>query len=63
MASITPFLWFDGDLAEPIAFSTSIFSDGSGVKVGAATRRRLAVRRPRDEARRGPTWDDDKASV
>jgi predicted 3-demethylubiquinone-9 3-methyltransferase (glyoxalase superfamily) len=25
MPSITPFLWFDGDLAEPIAFYTSIF--------------------------------------
>jgi predicted 3-demethylubiquinone-9 3-methyltransferase (glyoxalase superfamily) len=26
MPTITPFLWFDGDLAEPIAFYTSIFS-------------------------------------
>jgi predicted 3-demethylubiquinone-9 3-methyltransferase (glyoxalase superfamily) len=25
MTSITPFLWFDGDLAEPIAFYTSVF--------------------------------------
>jgi predicted 3-demethylubiquinone-9 3-methyltransferase (glyoxalase superfamily) len=27
MPSITPFLWFDGDLADPIAFYTSIFSE------------------------------------
>jgi predicted 3-demethylubiquinone-9 3-methyltransferase (glyoxalase superfamily) len=27
MPSITPFLWFDSDLAEPIAFYTSIFPD------------------------------------
>jgi predicted 3-demethylubiquinone-9 3-methyltransferase (glyoxalase superfamily) len=27
MPSITPFLWFDIDLAEPIAFYTSIFPD------------------------------------
>ncbi len=27
MPSITPFLWFDADLAEPIAFYTSIFPD------------------------------------
>ena len=27
MATITPFLWFDADLAEPIAFYTSIFPD------------------------------------
>jgi predicted 3-demethylubiquinone-9 3-methyltransferase (glyoxalase superfamily) len=27
MPSITPFLWFDADLAEPIAFYKSIFSD------------------------------------
>jgi predicted 3-demethylubiquinone-9 3-methyltransferase (glyoxalase superfamily) len=27
MPSITPFLWFDTDLAEPIAFYTSIFPD------------------------------------
>ncbi len=27
MPTITPFLWFDGDLAEPIAFYTSIFPD------------------------------------
>jgi predicted 3-demethylubiquinone-9 3-methyltransferase (glyoxalase superfamily) len=27
LPSITPFLWFDSDLAEPIAFYTSIFLD------------------------------------
>jgi predicted 3-demethylubiquinone-9 3-methyltransferase (glyoxalase superfamily) len=27
MASITPFLWFDGDLAEPIAFYRAVFDD------------------------------------
>jgi predicted 3-demethylubiquinone-9 3-methyltransferase (glyoxalase superfamily) len=27
MPSITPFLWFDSDLAEPIAFYTSIFPE------------------------------------
>jgi predicted 3-demethylubiquinone-9 3-methyltransferase (glyoxalase superfamily) len=29
MPSITPFLWFDTDLAEPIAFYTSIFPDAA----------------------------------
>ena len=29
MPSITPFLWFDTDLAEPIAFYASIFPDSS----------------------------------
>ena len=29
MPSITPFLWFDTDLAEPIAYYTSIFPDAS----------------------------------
>ena len=29
MPSITPFLWFDGDLAEPVAYYTSIFPDSS----------------------------------
>lgn len=29
MRSITPFLWFDTDLAEPIAYYTSIFSDAA----------------------------------
>jgi predicted 3-demethylubiquinone-9 3-methyltransferase (glyoxalase superfamily) len=29
MATITPFLWFDGDLAEPIAFYRSIFGDAT----------------------------------
>lgn len=29
MPSITPFLWFDCDLAEPIAFYRSVFPDGS----------------------------------
>ena len=33
MPSITPFLWFDGDLAEPIAFYTSVFPDGSAPDV------------------------------
>lgn len=27
MPSITPFLWFDSDLAEPMAFYTSVFPD------------------------------------
>ena len=27
MPSIIPFLWFDGDLAEPVAYYTSIFPD------------------------------------
>lgn len=27
MPSITPFLWFDADLAEPIAYYTSVFPD------------------------------------
>ncbi len=35
MASITPFLWFDRDLAEPISFYTSIFPDTT-VLVGAS---------------------------
>ena len=30
MASITPFLWFDTELSEPIAFYTSIFADSPG---------------------------------
>lgn len=30
MPSITPFLWFDTDLAEPIAFYTSIFPNAQG---------------------------------
>src|SRR5580693_4435136 len=29
MTSITPFLWFDVDLAEPISFYTSIFPDSA----------------------------------
>jgi len=29
MPSITPFLWFDTDLAEPIAYYTSIFPDAA----------------------------------
>jgi predicted 3-demethylubiquinone-9 3-methyltransferase (glyoxalase superfamily) len=29
MPTITPFLWFDTDLAEPIAFYTSIFPDAA----------------------------------
>lgn len=29
MATITPFLWFDGDLAEPIAYYASIFPGAS----------------------------------
>lgn len=29
MPTITPFLWFDGDLAEPIAYYTSIFPGAS----------------------------------
>ncbi len=34
MPSITPFLWFDVDLAEPIAFYTSIFPDAASPNVG-----------------------------
>ncbi|HTD49441.1 MAG TPA: VOC family protein [Acidimicrobiia bacterium] len=30
MPTITPFLWFDVDLAEPIAFYLSIFPDAAG---------------------------------
>jgi len=33
MPSITPFLWFDTDLAEPIAFYTSIFPDATPPEV------------------------------
>jgi predicted 3-demethylubiquinone-9 3-methyltransferase (glyoxalase superfamily) len=32
-SSITPFLWFDTDLAEPIAFYTSIFPDAASPDV------------------------------
>ena len=34
MASITPFLWFNIDLAEPIAYYTSIFSDATTPDAG-----------------------------
>ena len=34
MPTITPFLWFDVDLADPIAFYTSIFPDSLGSEVG-----------------------------
>jgi predicted 3-demethylubiquinone-9 3-methyltransferase (glyoxalase superfamily) len=39
MPSITPFLWFDGDLAEPIVFYTSIFPgvDPPDVRPGGDT--------------------------
>jgi hypothetical protein len=37
MPSITPFLWFDGDLAEPIAFYTSIFSSPATPNVHLTT--------------------------
>ncbi len=30
MPTITPFLWFDGDLAEPIAYYRSIFPNDTG---------------------------------
>ncbi len=36
MPSITPFLWFDADLAEPIAFYTSIFPDAASPAAGTA---------------------------
>ena len=36
MPSITPFLWFDTDLVEPIAFYTSIFPDTDSSTVHAA---------------------------
>lgn len=34
MPSITPFLWFDADLAEPMAFYTSIFPDAASPAPG-----------------------------
>ena len=34
MPNITPFLWFDSDLAEPIAFYTSIFAEAASPDVG-----------------------------
>ena len=37
MPSITPFLWFDGDLAEPIAYYTSIFPDAAPPDVRPVT--------------------------
>ncbi len=36
MLSITPFLWFDTDLAEPIEFYTSIFPDAASPEVRRA---------------------------
>ena len=36
MLSITPFLWFDTDLAEPIEFYTSIFADAASAAVHRA---------------------------
>jgi predicted 3-demethylubiquinone-9 3-methyltransferase (glyoxalase superfamily) len=33
MPSITPFLWFDSDLAEPVAFYTSIFPEDASPEV------------------------------
>ena len=33
MPSITPFLWFDGDLAEPIEYYTSIFPNAASPEV------------------------------
>ena len=36
MPSITPFLWFDTDLAEPIAYYTSIFPDAASPDVRRA---------------------------
>ena len=36
MPSITPFLWFDTDLAEPVAYYTSIFPDASTDTSGAS---------------------------
>ncbi len=35
MATITPFLWFDIDLSEPIAFYSSIFPDASPTEAHA----------------------------
>ena len=35
MASITPFLWFDTDLREPIAFYSSIFPDARATEASA----------------------------
>lgn len=35
MPSITPFLWFDTDLAEPIKFYASIFSDAVSPNAGS----------------------------
>ena len=34
MPTITPFLWFDCDLAEPIRFYTSIFPDSAAPDLG-----------------------------
>jgi predicted 3-demethylubiquinone-9 3-methyltransferase (glyoxalase superfamily) len=34
MPTITPFLWFDGDLAEPIAFYRSVFPDAAAPELG-----------------------------
>ncbi len=34
MPTITPFLWFDSDLAEPIAYYSSIFPDAASPAVG-----------------------------
>ncbi|MCU1366417.1 MAG: hypothetical protein JWN39_2056, partial [Ilumatobacteraceae bacterium] len=36
MPSITPFLWFDTDLAEPVAYYTSIFPGASSDNGGAS---------------------------
>ncbi len=36
MSSITPFLWFDTDLAAPVEFYTSVFPDTSVGDVQAA---------------------------
>ena len=36
MATITPFLWFDGDLAEPIAYYASIFPGASPAELLSA---------------------------
>jgi predicted 3-demethylubiquinone-9 3-methyltransferase (glyoxalase superfamily) len=37
MPTITPFLWFDGDLAEPIEYYTSIFPDADAPDARSAS--------------------------
>ncbi len=43
MPSITPFLWFDADLAEPIAFYMSVFPDADPSEVRRADEGRVSM--------------------